>query len=113
MNHMECTTPIAKLNLKLCCWSQVYVIKVMIITITRGLPDVADEGKQTDKRNERVIFKNCATFTDRVSKINNTQDLDVVMEVYNLIECSNNYSKTCGSFWQYCRDCQVRQIILL
>ena len=90
----------------------------MIITITRGLPDVADEDKQTDKRNERVIFRNCATFTDRVSKINNTQvdnakDLDVVMEVYNLIEYSNNYSKTCGSFWQYCRDCQVRQIILL
>ena len=94
------------------------MIKVMIITITRGLPDVADEDKQTDKRNERVIFRNCATFTDRVSKINNTQvdnakDLDVVMEVYNLIEYSNNYSKTCGSFWQYCRDCQVRQIILL
>ena len=24
--------------------------------------------------------------------------------MYNLIECSNNYSKTSGSLWQYYRD---------
>ena len=42
-------------------------------------------------------------------KINNTQvdnakDIDVVMVMYNLIEYSGNYSKTCGSLWQYYRD---------
>ena len=26
------------------------------------------------------------------------------MSMYNLIEYSDNYSKTLGSLWQYCRD---------
>ena len=44
---------------------------------------------------ERVILKNCAPFIDCISEINNTQtdnakDLDVVMPMCNLIECSNN-----------------------
>ena len=26
------------------------------------------------------------------------------MLMYNLIEYSNNYSKTSGNFWQYCQD---------
>ena len=26
------------------------------------------------------------------------------MSMYNLIEYSDNYSKTSGSLWQYCRD---------
>ena len=26
------------------------------------------------------------------------------MPIYNLIEYSDNYSKTSGSLWQYCRD---------
>ena len=26
------------------------------------------------------------------------------MPMYDLIEYSNNYSKTFGSLWQYCRD---------
>ena len=29
---------------------------------------------------------------------------DVVMPLYNLIEYSDNYSKTSGSLWQYYRD---------
>ena len=58
---------------------------------------------------KEVIFKNCAPFTDCISKINNTQvdnakDIDVVMPLHNLIEYSDNYSKTSGSLWQYCRD---------
>ena len=56
-----------------------------------------------------VVFKNCALFTDCISEINNTQidnakDIDAVIKMYNLIECSNNYSKTSGSLWQYYRD---------
>ena len=52
--------------------------------------------------NEKVIFKNCAPFTDCISKINNTQidnakDIDIVIPVYNLIVYSDNYSKTSGS----------------
>ena len=52
--------------------------------------------------NEKVIFKNCAPFTDCISKINNTQidnakDIDIVIPIYNLIVYSDNYSKTSGS----------------
>ena len=55
------------------------------------------------------MFKNCAPFTDCISKINNTQvdnakDIDIVMPMYNLIEYSDNYSKTSGSLWQYCKE---------
>ena len=49
-----------------------------------------------------MIFKNCAPFTDCISEINNTQidnakDIDLVMPMYNLIEYSDNYSKTSES----------------
>ena len=29
---------------------------------------------------------------------------DIVMPMYNLIEYSDNYSKTSGSLWQYCKE---------
>ena len=32
------------------------------------------------------------------------QDIDIVMPMYNLIEYSDNYSKTSGSLWQYYKD---------
>ena len=45
---------------------------------------------------KKVIFKDCAPFTNCISEINNTQvdnakDLDIVMPMYNLIEYSDNY----------------------
>ena len=47
---------------------------------------------------KKVIFKNCAPFTDCISQINKIQvdiakDTDIVMPMYNLIECSDNYLK--------------------
>ena len=36
--------------------------------------------------------------------IDDTKDVDIVMPMYNLIEYSDNYSKTSGSLWQYYRD---------
>ena len=49
-----------------------------------------------------VIFKNCDSFTDCISKINNTQvdnakDIDVIMSMYKLIEYSDIYLKAWGS----------------
>ena len=38
------------------------------------------------------------------TQIDDAQNIDLVMPVYNLIECSNAYSKTSGSLWQYYRD---------
>ena len=58
---------------------------------------------------KKVIFKNCAPFTSCMSKINseqidNAECIDIVMPMYNLIEYSDNYSKTSGSLWQYCKE---------
>ena len=58
---------------------------------------------------KKVILKNCAPFTNCISEINNAQidnakDIDIIMPMYNLIEYSNNISKTSGSLWQYCKD---------
>ena len=33
--------------------------------------------------------------------IDNAHDIDIVMPMYNLIEYSDNYSKTSGRLWQY------------
>ena len=54
-------------------------------------------------------IKNCAPTTSCKNDINNIeidycQDIDIVMPMYNLIEYSDNYAKTSGSWWQYYRD---------
>ena len=51
------------------------------------------------KRNKKLTFKNNAPFRSCISKINNTfidnaEDLDIVMPMYNLLEYSDNYSIT-------------------
>ena len=38
------------------------------------------------------------------AKIDNAEDLDVVMSMYNLLEYSKNDKKTTGSLWNYYRD---------
>ena len=45
-----------------------------------------------------MIFKNCAPFTDCISKINNTQVdnakiINIVMPMYNSLEYSNIFQK--------------------
>ena len=77
------------------------------LTIT-GAGDNARE-KQASERDKGVIFKNCTPFTKCISRINNTDkdnahDIDIVMPMYNLIEYSDNYSKTSRSLWQYYND---------
>ena len=64
--------------------------------------NTAEDGAALDNTNKKVKFKNCAPFTNCLSKINNTQIdnaeyIDIVMPMYNLIEYSDNYSKTSGS----------------
>ena len=51
---------------------------------------------------KKLVFKNNAPFINCISKINgvkidNAEDLDVVMPMYNLLEYSKNYRKTTGS----------------
>ena len=62
-----------------------------------------------DNQMKEITFKNCAPFTKCISRINNTdidnaQNTDIVMPMYNLIEYSDNYSRTAASLWQYYKD---------
>ena len=36
--------------------------------------------------------------------MDNAEDLDIVMPMYNLLEYSDNYAMTSGSLWNYYRD---------
>ena len=95
------------LRSNLCDYADAYILVKGTITITGAGND--DAAKRLDERNKGVIFKNCAPFTKCISRINNTdidnaKDIDIVMPMYNLIEYSDNYSKTSGSLWQYYKD---------
>ena len=97
----------AMLKSNLCDYVDAYIFAKGRITIT-GAGDDAP-ARQLDEKNKGVTFKNCAPFTKCISRINNTdidnaQDIDIVMPMYNLTEYSDNYSKTSGSLWQYYKD---------
>ena len=95
------------LRSNLCDYADSYVLVKGTRTITGAGND--DAARQADEKDKGVTFKNCAPFTKCISKINNTDidnahDIDIVMPVYNLIEYSDNYSKTSGTLWQYYKD---------
>ena len=97
------------LKSSLCDYSDAYILVKGTITVN----STADQGA-ANNTNKKVIFKNCAPFTNCISEINNTQidnakDIDIVMPMYNLIEYSDNYAKTTGSLWQYCKDIPARE----
>ena len=61
------------------------------------------------KRKKKLIFKNNAPFRSYISKtnntfVNNTENLDIVMPLHNLLEYSDHYSVTSGSLWNFYRD---------
>ena len=85
----------------LCDFSDAYIVVKGTITLTK-----TDRIRFIDIRNRFLAFKNNTPFTNCISKINNVlidnaEDLDIVMPMYNLLEYSKNYSKTTGSFWNY------------
>ena len=88
----------------LCDYSEGYMLVKGIITITGERND--DAARWADEGNVGVIFKNCVPFINCKSEINNTEidnatDIDIVMLMYNLIEYSDNYTK---SLWKYYKD---------
>ena len=88
-------TQVIKSNL--CDYSDAYILVTGNITATGG------------DANTRVAFKNCASFTKCITHINdeyvdNADNLDIIMLMYKLIECSDNYSDISGNFWQFKRD---------
>ena len=96
------------LKSSLCDYGDAYILVKGTISVNNTAAQDA-----TNNTNKKVIFKNCAPFTNCISEINNTQidnakDIDIVMPMYNLIEYSDNYAKTTGSLWQYCKDIPAR-----
>ena len=90
------------LKSSLCDYSDAYILVKGIISVN----NTAADGATVNINNKKVIFKNCAPFTNCRNEINNTQidnakDIDIVIPMYNLIEYSDNYAKTTGSLWQY------------
>ena len=97
------------LKSSLCDYSDAYILVKGTISVN----NTAAQGAAANNTNKKIIFKNCAPFTNCISEINNTQidnakDIDIVMPMYNLIEYSDNYAKTTGSLWQYCKDIPAR-----
>ena len=105
MNQEEVATTMLKSSL--CDYPDAY--KLVKGTIAIAWAGDGAAARHTDVRNKGATFKNCAPFTKCISKINNTeidnaQDIDIVMQTYNLIKYSDNYSKTSGSLWPYYKD---------
>ena len=81
------------LRTDLCDFSDAYIVLKRAITVTEPA---------NAKTNKSVAFKSNAPFINCISEINrvqidNAEDLDVAMPMYNLLEYSKNYRKTIGS----------------
>ena len=86
------------LRSSLCGYSHAYILVKRNISVNNTWTAAAPTS-----RNKKVIFKTCAPFTNCISKINNGQIdnaeyIDIVMQMYNLIEYSHNYSKNILKF---------------
>ena len=85
----------------MCDYSNAYIVVKETITV---------QGDNDDKtRNKKLTFNNYAPFRSCRSKIkntfrDNTEDLDIVMLIYNLLEYSGSYSMTLGSLWNFYRN---------
>ena len=85
----------------LCDYSDAYILVNSTITVTGNNP--------RDRQNNPLILKNNAPFVSGITRINgelieDADDLDIVMPMYNLLEYSRNYRKTIGSLYNYYRD---------
>ena len=85
----------------LCDYSDAYVWVKGTITVTNP-----NNNANFDRR---LTLKNNAPFISCASKIygelvENAEDLDIVIHMYNLLEYSKNYEKTSGSLFNYYRD---------
>ena len=96
------------LRLSLCDYSDAYILVKGTIAVT--VPG-ANNGANNirDKKNRPLILKNNPPFVSCINRINgelieDADDLDIVMPMYNLLEYSKNYRKTIGSLYNYYRD---------
>ena len=99
-------TPMLRSNL--CDYSDAYILVKGTSTVTA--PGVNNNANNIrDKINRPLILKSNAPFGSCITRINgelieDADDLDIVMSMYNLLEYSTNYRKTIGSLYNYYRD---------
>ena len=79
-------TPMSRSNL--CDYADAYILVNGTIAVTGNHP--------TDRQNRPLILKNNAPFISCITRINekfieDADDLDIVMPMYNLLEYSKNY----------------------
>ena len=81
----------------LCDYSDAYIlVKGKIVVTAPGVNN--DVNNIRDKTNRPVILKNNVPFVSCITRINgelieDADDLDIVMPMYNLLEYSKNYKK--------------------
>ena len=88
------------LQSELCDYSNEYIVVSKAITFTNS---------NNGDYDKKLVFENTAPFINYVLKINNifidkSEDLDIVMPMYNLIEYSKIFSNITESLWNYYRD---------
>ena len=71
---------------------------LMLVKWTIAVPKTIASGAAVNNANKKVIFKNCAPFTDWIIETNNTQvdyaqKIHIAIPIYNLIECSEALAK--------------------
>ena len=99
-------TPMLMSNL--CDYSDAYILIKGTITVTApGANNGANNIR--DQKYRPLILKNNAPFVSCITRINgelieDADDLDIVMPMYNLLEYSKNYRKTIGLLHNYYRD---------
>ena len=76
----------------------------VVLKRTRDLSDIA--ANENDKAQKVIAFRYYASFRSCISKTNNklidnADDPDIAISMYNLSEYSDNYSMTLGSLWNY------------
>ena len=103
INQKEIRIKTPMLRADLWDYSDPYVVVRETITAEQNA------NKNNDGLSKPFFFKNIDPFINCISKINgvlidNAEDLDVVVPMYNLIEYCENYSKTTRSLWNYYRD---------
>ena len=92
----------------LCDYADAYILVSGAITVEADhIGAGVDEYR--DRKKTPLILKNNASFISCITNINNeliedAEDLDIVMPMYNLLEYSKNYRKTIGSLYNYYRD---------
>ena len=96
------------LRSSLCDYSDAYIlVKGTITVMAPGANNGANNIR--DQKNRPLILKNNAPFVSCITRINgelieDANDLDIVIPMYNLLEYSKNYKKTIGSLYNYYRD---------